>query len=871
MNDANTHTKKLTRIFGPIVVGIVMVLSVWSVSADTNALTPDISSDEFRITHMGPDGDMDYDANNPAMAWNSTDNEYLLVWESDNNIDFGSGELADGEFEIYGQRLDADGNKIGAEFRISDMGPDGDPNYDALNPAVAWNGTTNEYLVVWEGDNNSIDLRLDELKEDRFEVDVQILDPQGRRIDLELDGLEDDEFEIYGQIIDAQGNEIGTNDFRISSMGPDGDRAYGAHNPDVIWIDTGILGLSAYHVVWAGSDNSIYDGVELAAGEFEIFGQKVNVYGIKIGPTGFRISDMGPDGDPNYDALGPALVLNTTDDEYMVVWSGDDDIATGDDEFEIFGQRVDAEFGGKVTGTENFIISDMGVPGEVGYSAFSPAITWNAEENEYLAVWEGKDRIQVTLLAPQLPNIPNIQDGNPELSDQPVIMVHEFEIYGQRMDGLGNQLGINDFRISDMGPMANSTYWPRNPDVVWDSTANEYLVVWSSSDDRDFGNGPLGTFEDEIFGQKIDFLGTEIGDNDFRISSMGLDGDSVNDANKPALAFNAADNNYFVAWHGGDDPVLYAEYEIYGNFIEQASTLKFKQASFTATEGLNVYVEITVERLGRCDNTVTVDFATEDATTDFSDYSSASGTLTFAKGETEKSFEVLLLDDFEDEPDETLTLSLSNAQTDTELVEIDPHVYGQGIAELIILDNDVDGLGSITSSITSGTDDVEEQQDGTMYTDSSDMELVDDGNDNQLVGLIFRNINIPQGASITNAFIQFTTDEVSAGICDLEIFGEDTDNPADFTNNAFDLSSSRYLTTEWVRWLPTDWNTIGEAGEDQKTPNINTIIQEIVDRAGWVSNNSVNILISGSGRRTAEAYESGANTAAKLVVEYTTN
>ncbi len=35
------------------------------------------------------------------------------------------------------------------------MGPDGDSTYDAQCPAVAYNSTNDEYLVVWEGNDNA--------------------------------------------------------------------------------------------------------------------------------------------------------------------------------------------------------------------------------------------------------------------------------------------------------------------------------------------------------------------------------------------------------------------------------------------------------------------------------------------------------------------------------------------------------------------------------------------------------------------------------------------------------------------------------------------------------------------------------------------
>ncbi len=59
--------------------------------------------------------------------------------------------------------------------------------------------------------------------------------------------------------------------------------------------------------------------------------------------------------------------------------------------------------------------------------------------------------------------------------------------------------------------------------------------------------------------------------------------------------------------------------------------------------------------------TVTVDYATENGTaTAGEDYTAASGTLTFAAGETAKTVEVAVLDDLHDEGNETLVLRLSN-------------------------------------------------------------------------------------------------------------------------------------------------------------------------------------------------------------------
>ena len=59
--------------------------------------------------------------------------------------------------------------------------------------------------------------------------------------------------------------------------------------------------------------------------------------------------------------------------------------------------------------------------------------------------------------------------------------------------------------------------------------------------------------------------------------------------------------------------------------------------------------------------TVTVDYATSDGTAVAgSDYTAASGTLTFNAGDTSQTVQVTVLTDSEDESQETLTLTLSN-------------------------------------------------------------------------------------------------------------------------------------------------------------------------------------------------------------------
>lgn len=164
-------------------------------------------------------------------------------------------------------------------------------------------------------------------------------------------------------------------------------------------------------------------------------------------------------------------------------------------------------------------------------------------------------------------------------------------------------------------------------------------------------------------------------------------------------------------------------------------------------------------------------------------------------------------------------------------------------------------------------DDVEENANGSVSINSSDLELAVDGTKTQTVGIRYTSIDIPPGAIITNAYIQFTVDQVSTGAVSLLIRGHDTDDAAVFSTANFNVSS-RNITDAAVSWVPEDWTTRGAAGLAQRTPDLSAIVQEIIDRFGWAALNDMVFLVTGSGTRTARAYDSRPDAAPLLHIEY---
>ncbi len=155
--------------------------------------------------------------------------------------------------------------------------------------------------------------------------------------------------------------------------------------------------------------------------------------------------------------------------------------------------------------------------------------------------------------------------------------------------------------------------------------------------------------------------------------------------------------------------------------------------------------------------------------------------------------------------------------------------------------------------VSNNNDDAEEEiDDGSMDRNSTDLELTEDGGDNQLVGIRFRNVPLVNSETINQAYITFTVDETNSGATNITFEGQDTDNSNAFNNSANDISS-RTRTTADVDWsnIPA-WTA---SRQKQVSPDLTSIVDEVITRGGWTSGNALTFIISGSGERTAESHD----------------
>lgn len=179
-------------------------------------------------------------------------------------------------------------------------------------------------------------------------------------------------------------------------------------------------------------------------------------------------------------------------------------------------------------------------------------------------------------------------------------------------------------------------------------------------------------------------------------------------------------------------------------------------------------------------------------------------------------------------------------------------------------------VSTVTSKIAAGSDDAEEDtSDGSMDLTSSDLELVQESNI-QVVGLRFQDIPIAKNTTIVSAKLTFTADEAHSGTTSFTIKGQKSDDAATFTSTTNDITntSKRPRTTASVAWNSADipsWSV----DSTYESPDITTIIQEIVNQTGWDAGNNLALFISGSDsdRRVGYSYNGTPSKAVTLTIE----
>jgi len=191
----------------------------------------------------------------------------------------------------------------------------------------------------------------------------------------------------------------------------------------------------------------------------------------------------------------------------------------------------------------------------------------------------------------------------------------------------------------------------------------------------------------------------------------------------------------------------------------------------------------------------------------------------------------------------------------------------------------VSECGRETASVINDTDDAEERLDNDDVQRYTDFLFLGQGEDvvctgwwwwqtctstdfDTMVGLRFPAVELPPDADIINAYIIFEAFDDDGGNASFTIRGEDVGNAPTFSSTDSDISD-RADTGASVSWsITNNWNE----GSSYNTPDLTSIVQEIVTRDDWDSGNAMAFTITGSGTRRVRSADDGAGPV--LVIEY---
>ncbi|MFT7412392.1 MAG: type IV pilus assembly protein PilY1 [Paraglaciecola sp.] len=196
---------------------------------------------------------------------------------------------------------------------------------------------------------------------------------------------------------------------------------------------------------------------------------------------------------------------------------------------------------------------------------------------------------------------------------------------------------------------------------------------------------------------------------------------------------------------------------------------------------------------------------------------------------------------------------------------------GEGLGpQLVVVYDDTTATGCVKGGlsyqVSSQKNNAEERSDGYQSTAT---ELTFRDSSNKYIGVRFRNVALPQGASILNAYLEFTAyQSSSSSFASFNIAGVDQDDPNSFRYYP------RYLLKDKPKTAAVPWTGIPQWYKNftYQSPPVTSIVEQIVGRTGWISGNEMMFVFSDFvGVRGAYTYNGKPSGAVSLIVEYQGN
>lgn len=441
---------KIPRLLS-LVLGVVVAVTA-ALLIGVSSGSADVTGAQFRITTQGHDGNYQYRATKPDIAYDAQNDQHLVAYINEDPTN---------GYTIYGQLIDASGADVGTGFPISPLG-----TADSTGPpTVAYDGTNHQFLVVW-----------------------------------------DDDSYVYGQLVSTAGELVGSTITISSETYNDIETTDIAFDPDT----------GQYLVAWEGW-NAITD--------YQVYGRLLAASdGTPAGTADLQISNIVS---PGYSDDAMSAAYNSVDHQFLVVWKAYE--PTGDT-YEIFGQIVDP------TGAD-LSSTDFQVSHTEGTYATRPRVAYDPANDRYLVVFVDESTSTQT------------------------------EVFGQFVAADGSMDGAT-FQVSD-GSGVSSSWGVFGPDIAYNETDGRYLVVFHANPWFSGGTS-VGS---EIYADYIAGDGTLKGERDFQISSMG----EAYGAYRPAVDFNSTSGQFLPVWWADTDAegLVSGEWEVWGRHVtglEEANT-----------------------------------------------------------------------------------------------------------------------------------------------------------------------------------------------------------------------------------------------------------------------------------------------------------
>lgn len=171
---------------------------------------------------------------------------------------------------------------------------------------------------------------------------------------------------------------------------------------------------------------------------------------------------------------------------------------------------------------------------------------------------------------------------------------------------------------------------------------------------------------------------------------------------------------------------------------------------------------------------------------------------------------------------------------------------------------------TVTRSVSQGNDDGYEEPGFAPVLTDTDLYWNKVG---IYIGLRFQDIQVPQGATIVTAALSLVISEGAKNDAEGLFYAEDVDNAVTFggTDGNIDTRTTTGVSVSWTA------NDLGITGATAVSPNIGPVIQEVLDRAGWASGNSLVILYvhnSDIDKLQIAAFEHATHAAPLLTIHY---